>query len=144
MASTTLIAMPPTNSPASPGISTMGMNARAVVRVEPPSGTARARTEPPTAASTESPLPSRVRTSSTMTIALSIIRPRAMISPVTDIWFIGMPYQRMAARTISEVKGSAAPTTSAERQPIVNRITTMTRAAPSRKLPARPDSRSFV
>ena len=81
----TLIAIAPTNSPAGPGISAMGAKAkrRRDGRAEQRNGQmshARAHRLRPAI-----PRRSFSVTSSTITIALSISRPRAMIKPVTDI-----------------------------------------------------------
>ena len=71
-----------------------GAKAMHVVSVEPKSGTARCLTAADTASAAEAPRARRWRTSSTTTIALSMSRPRAMIIPVTDIWWSGMPRLR--------------------------------------------------
>ena len=119
----TLIAIAPTNSPAGPGINAIGANDRQVVSVEPKSGPAKWLTLLPTASPGSAPSCIRSATSSTITIALSISKPRAMISPVTDIWWIGISIHRMPASTMSEASGNAEPTTSELRQPIISQIT---------------------
>ena len=81
----TLIAIVPTNSPTLPGIRAIGAKANVVVRVDPNSGTARWRTVRVIAAEGVIPWCRRSCTSSTMTMALSIKSPKAMIRPVTDI-----------------------------------------------------------
>ena len=53
--SATPMEMGPTNSPAPPGISTMGRNASTVVKVEASNGTKRWRTAPPTASAGRCP-----------------------------------------------------------------------------------------
>ena len=82
----TLIAIAPTNSPAGPGIKAIGAKVSAVVIVEPRSGSASNRTLRETAAAGLSPSRNAFEVSSTMTIALSISKPNAIINPVTDIW----------------------------------------------------------
>ena len=85
IATMTLMAIEPTNSPAGPGIKAIGANANAVVSVEPSNGKNKWLTDLATAAVAFNPIRSFDETSSTTTIALSINSPSAMIRPVIDI-----------------------------------------------------------
>ena len=85
MAKITLIAIVPTNSPGGPGKVAIGRKAIAVVNVEPSNGTAKCLIPATMEAERLFPASMRQRTSSTITIALSINKPKATIKPVTDI-----------------------------------------------------------
>ena len=81
----TVIAIAPTNSPAGPGINAIGAKASAVVTVDPNSGQNKCNTLLETAVLGGKPERRCPEVSSTITIALSISKPSAMIRPVTDI-----------------------------------------------------------
>ena len=115
----------PTNSPAGPGMSTMGMKASTVVSVLASSGTAKWRSASRVATSAESPCRKRSRRALVITIALSTIRPSATMMPIILIWWISIPNGRNSANVSRAVAGMASPTVSAERHPMVrNRIPT--------------------
>ena len=54
-----------------------------------------------------------------------------MIRPVIEIWCRGTPKTLSPKSTVAADSGTAAPTSSAERQPMVKRITPTTSTPPS-------------
>ena len=67
-----------------------------------------------------------------------------MIIPVMDIWCSGTSSVRSPCSTMSVVSGTAVPTITAERQPIVNSSTRMTSPTPVPKFVASALRRSSV
>ena len=86
----TATAIEPKKSPPAPGSSTSGMKAKTVVNVEDMSGMRMRDTAPFIASIGWSPLISRLRISSVMTIEPSTNKPSATTRPVTDMCWIGI------------------------------------------------------
>ena len=59
-----------------------------------------------------------------------------MIRPVTDICWIGIPSTRKPVSTMRQERGSASPTISADRQPIMKNMITRTARPAEKQIPA--------
>ena len=86
----TATAIEPRKSPPAPGSSTSGMKARTVVSVDDINGMRIRETAPFIASTGDSPLISRLRISSVITIEPSTSKPSATTRPVTDMCWIGI------------------------------------------------------
>jgi len=140
----TLPPMYPTKSPALPGRRTIGAKASMVVSVEASSGPPRWPMVFDIASRGAMPRSQRLRISSTTTIALSMSSPSAMIMPKIDIWCSAPPVTWMPNIAALTVSGTARPTISAARQPIVRKTTTVTTPTPASRFPASSSSRLVV
>ena len=130
-------AIEPTKSPAGPGNKAIGIKARTVVIVDASKGAHNRLTDSPTALTACMPSSSRRLISSDITMAASTSKPRATISPVTDICCIGRPTKFIMDMEISVASGIIVATTAAARQPRVTNSTSTTRPTPMPRLSPR-------